>query len=54
MLASAGVASLVIGIAASPTLQNLVASLQIAITQPIKIGDVVIMEGEFIPVSKSL
>ncbi|WP_230969692.1 mechanosensitive ion channel family protein [Nitrogeniibacter aestuarii] len=47
MMASAGVAGLVIGFAARPVLSNLLAGLQIALTQPIRIGDVVIVENEW-------
>jgi small-conductance mechanosensitive channel len=47
LLASAGVAGLVIGIAARPILGNLLAGLQLALTQPIRIDDVVIVEGEW-------
>jgi small-conductance mechanosensitive channel len=47
MLASAGVAGLVAGIAAKPALSNLLAGMQIALTQPIRIDDVVIVEGEW-------
>jgi len=47
MLASAGVAGLVIGFAARPVLANLLAGLQIALTQPIRLGDVVIVENEW-------
>lgn len=47
LFASAGVAGIVLGIAARPLIANLIAGLQIAITQPIRIGDAVIVEGEF-------
>jgi small-conductance mechanosensitive channel len=47
ILASAGVLSLVVGIAAQRTLANIIAGLQIAISQPIRIDDVVIVEGEW-------
>jgi small-conductance mechanosensitive channel len=47
MLASAGLAGIVVGFAARPVLQNLIAGVQIAITQPIRIDDVVIVEGEW-------
>lgn len=47
LLASAGVAGLVIGMAARPTLSNLLAGLQLALTQPIRLDDVVIVEGEW-------
>lgn len=47
LLASAGVAGLVVGMAARPTLSNLVAGVQLAMTQPIRLDDVVIVEGEW-------
>jgi len=45
LLASAGIASLVVGLAARPVLENLIAGVQIAITQPIRLDDVVVIEG---------
>jgi small-conductance mechanosensitive channel len=47
MLASAGLAGLVLGLAARPVLENLIAGLQIALTQPIRLDDVVIIDGEW-------
>ncbi|MBN1124943.1 MAG: mechanosensitive ion channel [Sedimentisphaerales bacterium] len=47
LLASAGIAGLVIGFAAQKTLATFVAGLQIAFTQPIRFDDVVIVEGEW-------
>lgn len=47
LLASAGIIGLVAGIAAKPVFGNLIAGLQIAITQPIRLDDVVIVEGEW-------
>jgi small-conductance mechanosensitive channel len=47
LLASAGVIGIVAGFAARPVLGNLIAGLQIGITQPIRIADVVIVEGEW-------
>lgn len=47
LFASAGVAGLVLGIAARPVLSNVFAGIQIALTQPIRINDVVIVEGEW-------
>jgi small-conductance mechanosensitive channel len=47
LLASAGAAGLVIGIAARPLFENLIAGIQIGLTQPIRTGDVVIVEGEW-------
>ena len=43
----AGAAGLVLGLAARPVLANLIAGIQIAITQPIRLEDVVIVEGEW-------
>lgn len=47
MLASAGLAGLVAGIAARSTISSLIAGLQVALTQPIRIGDAVVVEGEW-------
>jgi small-conductance mechanosensitive channel len=47
LFASAGAASLVVGLAARPLLTNLIAGVQIAITQPIRLEDAVIVEGEW-------
>jgi small-conductance mechanosensitive channel len=47
LLASAGLAGLAVGLAAKPVLGNLIAGLQIALTQPIRIDDVVVIEGEW-------
>lgn len=47
LFASAGVAGLVLGFAARPVLSNVIAGIQIALTQPIRIDDVVIVEGEW-------
>lgn len=47
LLASAGIIGLVAGIAAKPVFGNLIAGLQIAITQPIRLDDVVIVENEW-------
>jgi len=47
LLASAGIAGLIIGFAAQKSLSLLLAGFQIAITQPIRLDDVVIMEGEW-------
>jgi len=47
LFASAGLAALVAGLAARTTLTNLLAGFQIAITQPIRLEDVVIVEGEW-------
>ena len=47
LFASAGVAGLAIGLAARPLLLNLIAGGQIAVTQPIRIQDGVVVEGEY-------
>jgi small-conductance mechanosensitive channel len=47
LLASAGLIGLVAGIAAKPVFGNLIAGMQIAVTQPIRLDDVVIVEGEW-------
>ncbi len=47
LFASAGAASLVVGLAARPLLTNLIAGVQIAVTQPIRLEDAVIVEGEW-------
>ena len=47
LLASAGVAGIVLGLAAQRTLGSLLAGIQLSITQPIRIGDEVVVEGEF-------
>jgi small-conductance mechanosensitive channel len=47
LLASAGLAGLVVGMAMRPTLSSLVAGMQIALTQPIRIDDVVVVDGEW-------
>jgi small-conductance mechanosensitive channel len=47
LLASAGAAGIVVGLAARPVLSNLLAGIQIAITQPIRVEDVVIVEGQW-------
>lgn len=47
ILASAGVIGIIIGFAAQRSLATLLAGLQIAITQPIRIDDVVIVDGEW-------
>jgi small-conductance mechanosensitive channel len=47
ILASAGVMGLVVGIAARSVFSNLLAGLQIALAQPIRIDDVLIVEGEW-------
>ncbi|MFM5885494.1 MAG: mechanosensitive ion channel family protein [Novosphingobium sp.] len=46
LLASAGVATLAVGAAAQPALKSLIAGMQIALTEPIRIGDFVVVDGE--------
>ena len=47
IFASAGVAGLVIGLAAQKVIGSVLAGIQIAFTQPIRLEDVVIVEGEW-------
>ncbi|MEK9970702.1 MAG: mechanosensitive ion channel family protein, partial [Ferrovibrio sp.] len=47
LLASAGAAGLIVGLALQPVLKNLIAGIQLAITQPIRIDDALIVEGEW-------
>jgi small-conductance mechanosensitive channel len=47
ILASAGIAGIIVGFAAQRSIATLVAGFQIAMTQPIRIDDVVIVEGEW-------
>lgn len=47
LLASAGVAGIVLGFAAQKSIATVLAGIQIAITQPIRVDDVVIVEGEW-------
>ncbi|MFA5329795.1 MAG: mechanosensitive ion channel domain-containing protein [Prolixibacteraceae bacterium] len=47
LLASAGVAGIIIGLAAQKSIGMILAGFQIAITQPIRLEDVVIVEGEW-------
>lgn len=47
LLASAGLAGIVAGFAARPVLGSLIAGVQIAITQPLRLGDVLIVEQEW-------
>lgn len=47
LFASAGIAGIALGLAARPMLGNLVAGLQIAFTQPIRIEDAVVLENEW-------
>jgi len=45
LLASAGLAALAVGAAAQPALKSLIAGLQIAMTEPFRLGDLVVVEG---------
>ncbi|MFI5334080.1 MAG: mechanosensitive ion channel family protein [Chlamydiales bacterium] len=47
LLASAGVISIIIGFAAQKTISNFFAGVQIAIAQPIRVDDVVVVENEW-------
>ena len=47
LLASAGVVGIVAGLALQPFLTNLIAGIQIATAQPIRLDDAVIVEGEW-------
>jgi small-conductance mechanosensitive channel len=47
LLASAGVLGIVGGLAARPVFSNLIAGLQIALAQPIRLDDVLIVKGEW-------
>ena len=47
LAASAGLAALAVGAAAQPALKNLIGGLQMAFTEPIRLDDVVIIDGEW-------
>ena len=47
LFASAGIAGLAVAAAAQPALKNLIAGIQLAFTEPIRIDDVVIIDGEW-------
>lgn len=47
LFASAGVAGIFAGLAARPLLANFFAGIQIALTQPIRVDDAVVVEGEW-------
>ncbi|MEG8057765.1 mechanosensitive ion channel [Sphingomonas sp. 22L2VL55-3] len=53
LMASAGIAGLVVGAAAQPALKNLIAGVQMAFTEPIRIDDVLIVDGEWGASSRS-
>jgi small-conductance mechanosensitive channel len=47
LFASAGVAGVVFGFAAQPVLSNLIAGVQLAVTQPIRLEDAVTVQNEY-------
>lgn len=47
LIASAGLAGLAVAAAAQPLLKNIIAGIQLAFTEPIRLDDVVIIEGEW-------
>lgn len=47
LLAAGGAASLIVGLALQPLLSNLIAGIQIAMTQPIRMDDAVVVENEW-------
>jgi small-conductance mechanosensitive channel len=47
LLASAGAAGIIVGLALQPVLKNVFAGIQLAITQPIRIDDALLVEGEW-------
>lgn len=47
LLAAGGAAGIIVGLALQPMLSNLIAGLQIALTQPIRIDDAVLVQNEF-------
>jgi small-conductance mechanosensitive channel len=47
LFASAGVAGVVFGLAAQPVLSNLIAGIQLAVTQPIRLEDAVTVQNEY-------
>ncbi|HTM96212.1 MAG TPA: mechanosensitive ion channel family protein [Croceibacterium sp.] len=47
LMASAGLAALAVGAAAQPALKSLIAGFQMALTEPIRIDDVVVIDGEW-------
>jgi small-conductance mechanosensitive channel len=47
ILASAGIVGIIVGIAAQKSIANFITGFQVAFTQPIKIDDIVVVEGEF-------
>lgn len=47
LLASAGIVSIIAGLAAQSILGNLIAGVQVAFTDAVKVGDVVVIQGEW-------
>jgi small-conductance mechanosensitive channel len=47
VLASAGIAGVIVGFAAQKSIATIVAGVQVALTQPIRVDDVVVVEGEW-------
>ncbi|MGI9526741.1 MAG: mechanosensitive ion channel family protein [Weeksellaceae bacterium] len=47
LLTSAGIIGVILGFAAQSVIGNFIAGIQVAITKPVKIGDTVIIEGEW-------
>jgi small-conductance mechanosensitive channel len=47
LVASSGLVALALGAAAQPALRNLIAGVQMAFTEPIRLDDVVIIDGEW-------
>ncbi len=47
LFASAGIVGIAVGLAARPALSNLIAGIQMALTQPIRLEDAVVVEGEW-------
>lgn len=47
LLASASVLGIIVGIAAQAVLGNIIAGMQIAVTQPVRLGDNVLFEGQW-------
>lgn len=47
VLASAGIVSIIAGLAAQSTLGNLIAGIQLAFSDAVRVGDVVVVEGEW-------
>ena len=47
LLASAGIAGIVVGLAAQPIMTNLLAGAQIGIAQPFRVDDVVVIDGHW-------